>query len=71
MGPSKTRNTCMQQPLVLLIKNAIIFWEHEVFIDCCHSNMATYIFSEFFSKQYENNGKNYSFNLLRFLRFYL
>ena len=23
-----TRNTCMQQPLALLTKNATIFWEH-------------------------------------------
>ena len=34
----------MQQPLALLTKNATIFWEHEVFVDCCHSNMAIYIF---------------------------
>ncbi len=53
----------MQQPLALLIKSATIFWEHEVFVDCCHSNTAIYIFSVFFSKQCENNGKNYSFNL--------
>ncbi len=53
----------MQQPLALPIRNVTIFWEHEVFIDCCHSNTATYIFSVFSSKQCENNGKNYSFNL--------
>ncbi len=35
---------CMQQPIALLIKNATIFWEHEVFVDCCHSNTAIYIF---------------------------
>ena len=34
----------MQQPLALLTKNATIFWEHEVFVDCCHSNTAIYIF---------------------------
>ena len=54
----------MQQPLPLLIKNATIFWEHEVCIDCCHCNTATYIFFlGFFSKQCENNGKNYSYIL--------
>ena len=39
-----TRNTCMQQPLALLIKNAAIFGEHEVFVDYSHSNTAIYIF---------------------------
>ncbi len=43
-------HACMQQPLALLIKNATIFWEHEVFVDCCHSNTAIYIFSVFFFK---------------------
>ncbi len=47
----------MQHPLALLTKNATIFWEHEVFVDCCHSDTAIYIFSIFFSKKYENNGK--------------
>ncbi len=36
--------------LALLTKNAIIFWEHEVFVDCCHSNTAIYNFSVFFFK---------------------
>ncbi len=45
--------------LALLTKNATIFWEHEVFLDCCHSNTAIYIFF----KKCENNGKNISFNL--------
>ncbi len=53
----------MQQPLALLTNNATIFWEHEVFLDCCHSITAIYIFSIFFFKKYENNGKNISFNL--------
>ena len=58
----------MQQPLALLIKNATIFWEHEVFVDYCHSNTQFIFFLYFFSKQCENNGKNYSFNpLLRIL----
>ncbi len=35
----------MQQPLALLTKKATIFWEHEVFVDCCHSNTGIYIFS--------------------------
>ncbi len=43
-----TRNTCMQRPLALLIKNSTIFWEHEVFVDCCHSNTGIYIFSVVF-----------------------
>ncbi len=30
--------------LAQLTKNAIIFWEHEVFVCCCHSNTAIYIF---------------------------
>ena len=51
----------MQQPLALLTKNATIFWKHEVFIDCYHSNTAIYIFSVFFfkksSKKCENNAK--------------
>ncbi len=34
--------------LALLTKNATIFWEHEVFVYCCHSNTAIYIFSVFF-----------------------
>ena len=54
-----TRNTYMQQPLALLTKNATIFWEHAVFLDCCHGNTAISIFSIFFQK----NGKNISFNL--------
>ena len=33
----------MQQPLALLTKNTTIFSEHEVFVDCCHSNTAIYI----------------------------
>ncbi len=45
---SITRNTCMRQPLALLSKNANIFWDHEVFVDCCHSNTAIYIFCVFF-----------------------
>ena len=54
----------MQQPLVLLTKNATIFWEHEVFVDCCHSNTAIYIFSVFFFKKtVKIMGKNISFNL--------
>ncbi len=32
----------MQQPLALLTKNTPIFWEHEVFLGCCHSNTAIY-----------------------------
>ncbi len=46
--------------LALLTKNATIFWEHEVFVDCCHSNMAIYIFSKKTVKIME---KNISFNL--------
>ena len=38
----------MQQPLGLLIKNVTIFWEHQVFVDCCHSNTAIYIFCVYF-----------------------
>ena len=51
--------------LAQLTKNAIIFWEHEVFVHCCHSNTAIYIFfCIFFSKNCENNGKNnLGFNL--------
>ena len=50
--------------LAYLTKNATIFWEHEVFAHCCHSNTAIYIFSVFFfSKNCENNEKNISFNL--------
>ncbi len=49
--------------LAQLTKNATIFWEHEVFVHCCHSNTAIYIFSVFFFKNCENNGKNISFNL--------
>ncbi len=37
--------------------NETIFWEHEVFVDCCHSNTAIYIFPVFFFKKFENNGK--------------
>ncbi len=40
----------MQQTLALLTKNTTIFWEHEVFLDCCHSNTAIYIFFCFFQK---------------------
>ncbi len=47
--------------LALLTKNATIYWEHEVFVDCCHSNTAIYIFSVFFFKNYENIGKKYQF----------
>ena len=36
----------MQQPLALLTKHATIFWEHEVFVDCCHSNTTDYIFNQ-------------------------
>ena len=54
----------MQQPLALLKKNATIFWEHEVLVDCCHSNTAIYIFSVFFfQKKCENNRENISCNL--------
>ncbi len=49
--------------LALLTKNATIFWEHEVFVDCCHSNMAIYIFSIFFLKKLKIMEKNISFNL--------
>ena len=54
----------MQQPLALLTKNTTIFWEHKVFVDCCHSNTEIYIFSVFFSKKAqkcENNAKKYQF----------
>ena len=34
--------------LAKLTKNATIFWEHEVFVYCCDSNTAIYIFSVFF-----------------------
>ncbi len=34
--------------LAQLTKNAIIFWEHEVFVHCCHSNI--YFFLYFFHK---------------------
>ena len=38
-----------------------IFSEHEVFVDCCHSNKTIYIFCVLFSKtefkKCENNGK--------------
>ncbi len=27
-------------------KNATIFWEHEVFVDCCHSNTTEYLHTE-------------------------
>ena len=50
----------MQQPLALLTKNATIFWEHEVFIDCCHQHGNLYFFCIFFkksSKKCENNAK--------------
>ena len=51
----------MQQPLALPTKNATIFWEPEVLLDYCHSNMAIYIFAVFFfqksSKKCENIGK--------------
>ena len=40
--------------LALLTKNATIFWEHEVFVHCCHSNSAIYIFSAFF---FQKTGK--------------
>ncbi len=59
--------------LALLTKNATIFWEHEVFVDCCHSNTAIYnrvFFLYIFSKNYENNGKNISFNLGFIDKFY-
>ena len=46
-----------------LTKNATIFWEHEAFVDCCNSNTVIYIFSVFFFKNCENNGKNLSFNI--------
>ena len=36
--------------LALLTKNATIFWEHEVFLECCHSNTTIYIFLYFFQK---------------------
>ncbi len=51
INTTRIRNTCMQQPLALLTKNAIIFGEHEVFVDCCHSNTAIYIFLYFFQKK--------------------
>ena len=44
----------MQQPLALLTRNATIFWEHEVFVDRCHSNTAIYIFSVIFSKKVQS-----------------
>ncbi len=47
----------MQQPLALLTKNETIFWEHEVFIDCYHSNTAIYIFPGFFSKKAQKGVK--------------
>ena len=48
----------------LLTKNEIIFWEHDVFVGCCHSNTEIHIFSVlFFPKKCENNGKNISFDL--------
>ena len=47
----------MQQPLALLAKKAIIFWEHEVFVDCCHSNTAIYIFFVFFSTKAQKSVK--------------
>ena len=47
----------MKQPLALLTENATIFWEHEAFADYCHSNMAIYIFSVFFSKKVQNSVK--------------
>ena len=43
--------------LAILTKTATIFWEHEVCVDCCHSNTEIYIFSVFFFKNCENNGK--------------
>ena len=47
----------MQQPLALLTNNSTIFWEHEVFVDCCHSNRAISIFSIYFSKKCEKMEK--------------
>ena len=32
-------------PCLTTTSNATIFSEHEVFVDCCHSNTAIYIFS--------------------------
>ncbi len=49
--------------LALLTKNATIFWGHEVFVYCCHTNTAIHIFSVFFFQNCENIGKNISFNL--------
>ena len=51
-----TRNTCMHAatPRLTTTNNATIFSEHEVFVDCRHSNTAIYIFLYIFCK---NNGK--------------
>ncbi len=40
-----------------LTKNATIFWEHEVFVDCCHSNTVIYIFSVLKKKSKKNRKK--------------
>ena len=42
----------------LITNNATIFSEHEVFVDCCRSNTAIYIFLYIFCK---NNGGKYQF----------
>ncbi len=59
--------------LAQVTKNAIIFWEHEVLVHCCHSNTAIYIFfCIFFQKTVnQNNGKNISFNLGFIDKFYI
>ncbi len=58
----------MHQPLPLLTKNETIFWEHKIFVNCCHSNTAIYIFCVFFflklsSRSVKIMGKNICFNL--------
>ncbi len=50
--------------LDLPTNNATIFSEHEVFVDCCHSNTAIYIHSIHFFKKRENNKKNISVLIL-------
>ena len=49
--------------LAQLTKNAIIFWEHEVFVHCCHSNTAIYIFLCIFFQKTVKIMENISFNL--------
>ena len=47
--------------LALLTKNATIFWEHEVFVDCYHSNTAIYFFSVFFFQKTMKIMEKYQF----------